>query len=89
MTYPVTKYYTEPHDDDLETIDRIAARRAEIEAVRPTRRREREVRDFLLRTLDEMEETLCLQGSRARVVSKGWRTLADFESFGRRGGGKR
>ncbi len=86
MIYPVTKYYTEPQDDDLEALDRLARRRVEIEAARPIRRRELEVRGFLLRTLDEMEETLCLEGCRSRVVRKGWQTLAAFESFGRQGG---
>ncbi len=86
-TYPVSRLTSEPSDADLECLERIAARRAEIEAVRPGRR-QLETRSFLLRTLNEMEETLCLQGCRSRVVREGWKTLARFARFGRPGGGR-
>ncbi len=78
--YPVAKFYTEPTDADLEALERIAARRAQIEA----ERRGSRTRSFLLATLDEMEETLCLQGCRSRVVRDGWQTLDRFRSFGRK-----
>ncbi len=88
MTYPVECYCGEPDDPDLEALERIAARRAEIEAMRPADGPELELRSLLLGTLDEMEEFLPLRGYRCRVVREGWKTLAGFESFGRNGGPK-
>ncbi len=82
MTYP---RFREPRPQDLEGLERIAARRSEIESVRAADVDEAELRRFLLATLDRMEEAVCRSGAEASAVRRGWKLLADFESFGRNG----
>ncbi len=82
----------EPSRAVLRDLERIADRRAEIEAVEtdddgPAHGRPAAIRRLLLDTLDEMEEELCLHGRRAPAVVEGWRLLAQFESFGHNHGG--
>ena len=85
MTYPASFHSSEPSDRDLDALERIAGRRAEIEAVRPADARQVEIREFLLATLDRMEEDLCARGCGCASVAAGWRCLADLESFAGRG----
>ena len=73
-------HHSEPTPDDLEALERLGDRRAEIEAVRPADDREAEIRRGLLAIVDRMEEALCLYGRRARAVTEGWRRLAGLES---------
>ncbi len=77
---------SKPSARALEGLERIAERRAEIEAVKAVYGPDAELRDFLLKLLDDMEEALCI-GSGARAVRHGWEVLADFEAFGRNGDG--
>ena len=71
----------EPSRLVLRDLERIAERRAEVEAVTPADDGEAEVRRLLLATLDEMEEELCARGRRAPELREGWQRLARFESF--------
>ncbi len=76
----------EPTALDLRDLQRIADRRAEIEAVEAGDDRQAAVRALLLATLDDMEGELCLYGRRAPAVIEGWRRLAHYASFGKEGG---
>ena len=87
MTFNECPVRREPTLLELRDLERIADRRAEIEAVETDDQGLAAVRRLLLDTLDEMEEELCLYGRRARGVVEGWRRLSGFESFGRNGNG--
>ncbi len=77
----------EPTPLDLRELERIAERRAEVEAVEAGGDgRQAAVRTLLLATLHDMEEDLCLYGRRAPVVVEGWRRLAHYAWFGKEGG---
>ena len=76
---------SEPSMNVLEGLERIAERRAEIETVKAVYGPDAELRDFLLKLLDDMEEALCCTGEGSRSVRHGWNVLAHFESFGREG----
>ncbi len=77
---------SQPSAEVLEALERIAERRAEIETVGAVYGPEAELREFLLKLLDDLEETICRTGCRGRKVRHGFEVLAHFESFGRNGG---
>lgn len=72
-----------PSPQTLDALQRVADRRAEVEAVKAADDRQAAIRRYLLATLDLIEEAICLRGPRTGAVRAGWKRLADFESFGR------
>lgn len=84
---PQHAWLREPTLLDLQDLERMGDRRAEIEAVEAADDRQAAVRGLLLATLDDMEEELCLRGRRAPAVVEGWQRLAHYDAFGRNGQG--
>ncbi len=79
-----------PSRRDLDVLDRLASRRAAIEAVEPADEDQASVRAHLLETLDVMEEALC-ESPHAGVVDEGWQELEAWEPWllnGHHGNGK-
>ncbi len=68
-----------PSTWDLYALERLARRRAAIEAIEPDGEEQERIRAYLLTAIDLMEECLCEEGRHAALVASGWQELDALE----------
>ncbi len=64
----------------LRLLERLARRRTAIEAVTPAGEHRETVLGCLFATLDNMEEAVCEEGPRSRLLAEGWQRLDELEA---------